>query len=94
MEIKKIYIVNHTHWDREWYLSFEQYRIKLINGVKYIIDSIECGRIDNFYFDGQTAILEDLQEIIDEKTKKKFLQLIKKIKLRLDLGIYYLMNLQ
>ena len=27
----KIYcVVSHTHWDREWYLPFEQFRMKSI----------------------------------------------------------------
>ena len=31
-----IHIVSHTHWDREWYKSFQYFRTKLI----YVIDDL------------------------------------------------------
>ena len=31
-----ILIVSHTHWDREWYLTREQYRLRLVD----LIDAI------------------------------------------------------
>ena len=26
----QMHIVSHTHWDREWYLTFEEFRIRLV----------------------------------------------------------------
>jgi hypothetical protein len=25
-----LYVVSHTHWDREWYLPFQLFRMKLV----------------------------------------------------------------
>ena len=25
-----LYVVSHTHWDREWYLPFQLFRVKLV----------------------------------------------------------------
>ncbi len=58
--MKKVHIVPHMHWDREWYFSTEESRILLVNNMKEIIDMLE-NNPDYPYFvmDGQTAILED-----------------------------------
>ena len=26
----KLHIISHTHWDREWYMSFESHRARLV----------------------------------------------------------------
>lgn len=58
--MKKVHIVPHMHWDREWYFSTEESRILLVNNMKEIMDMLE-NNPDYPYFvmDGQTAILED-----------------------------------
>ncbi|MDA3809429.1 MAG: glycosyl hydrolase-related protein [Spirochaetaceae bacterium] len=65
---KKIYVIPHTHWDREWYLTFEQFRFRLMTGIESILESLESGQLDSFFFDGQTVVLEDLKQTIDEQT--------------------------
>lgn len=61
---KKIVIVPHTHWDREWYSPFQKFRYKLVK----LIDS--CLAINQpgytFMLDGQTVVLEDYLEIKPE----------------------------
>ncbi|MGL4522047.1 MAG: hypothetical protein ACRCWQ_05825, partial [Bacilli bacterium] len=54
MNLKNIYVVNHTHWDREWYETVEQYRVKLKQGVLHVLRQLEKGDLENFFFDGQT----------------------------------------
>ena len=27
---KKVYIISHSHWDREWYLPYEQHHMLLV----------------------------------------------------------------
>ncbi|WP_026369920.1 alpha-mannosidase [Kallotenue papyrolyticum] len=55
-----LYIISHTHWDREWYLTFQQFRFRL---VELIDDLLELLRRDpefrHFHLDGQTIVLED-----------------------------------
>jgi len=60
----------HTHWDREWYYTFEQYRMQLPGVIGGIIKQIESGALPSFQLDGQTVLLEDLLEIQPQmKTK-------------------------
>src|ERR687888_484089 len=57
-------IVPHTHWDREWYLPFEQFRIRLVRAVERICEVLESEpRFGSFTLDGQSVILEDVLEL-------------------------------
>lgn len=88
-EIKNIYILNHTHWDREWYLDFDTYRSKLKYGIIDLVDKLDNGVIKNFFFDGQTIIIEDVKEVIDETTFNKFIDYIRKG--TIELGPWYIL---
>jgi mannosylglycerate hydrolase len=59
-----IHIVSHTHWDREWYLTFQQFRVKLVHLIDHLLDLLDHDP-DYRYFllDGQTILLEDYLEI-------------------------------
>ncbi len=57
----------HSHWDREWYREFEEFRLRLIEVVDKVVQELETGKIPVFYFDGQTAAVEDYLEIYPEK---------------------------
>jgi len=59
-----IHLISHTHWDREWYLSFQQFRYKLIHLMDTLLDILDKNQ-DYLYFllDGQAIILEDYLEI-------------------------------
>ncbi|MDQ2965152.1 MAG: hypothetical protein M3R57_04835, partial [Chloroflexota bacterium] len=57
-------VVPHTHWDREWYLPFEQFRMRLVRTVEEICDVLEGdARFRTFTLDGQAVILEDVVEL-------------------------------
>lgn len=58
----KLHVVPHTHWDREWYYTLEEYRFRLIRLVDLLLDSMEAGKIEYFTFDGQTIALRDYLE--------------------------------
>ncbi len=58
--VKDASVVVHTHWDREWYLTNEEYTARLLRVFPSILESLRAGQIENFLFDGQTAALEDL----------------------------------
>lgn len=63
-----LFVVSHTHWDREWYQSFEGFRKRLVYMMDDLLDVIEDrpGYI-YFHLDGHTVILEDYLEIRPEK---------------------------
>ena len=65
--MKKVYAYIHTHWDREWYREFEEFRVRLIEVFDDVLQKLKTGELDYFYFDGQTAALEDYLEIHPEK---------------------------
>src|SRR5512135_187914 len=62
--MQKLFIVSHTHWDREWYEPFQVYRARLIRCVDKLLD-IFATDPDYKYFllDGQTIVLEDYLEV-------------------------------
>jgi mannosylglycerate hydrolase len=60
----KVHVISHTHWDREWYLTREDYRLRLIDLVDGVLDRMD--RDDAFTFfhlDGQTIVLEDYLQV-------------------------------
>jgi len=64
--MKKISIVNHTHWDREWYFSAED---SIFLSDKLFTDAIielEKHPGASFTLDGQISILDDYLEIRPE----------------------------
>ena len=60
-----------THWDREWYRTFEEFRKILVNLIDELIEILDTNpEYKNFHLDGQTAVLEDYLEIHPEKAEK------------------------
>ncbi len=65
-----LYFVVHTHWDREWYQSFQQMRARLVTMVDRLIENLEHGNIPCFHFDGQTIVLDDYLEVRPENARR------------------------
>jgi hypothetical protein len=65
---KTVTVVPHTHWDREWYSSFEAYRSRLIPMMDRLLDLLES-RPDfvHFHLDGQVALVDDYLGIRPEQ---------------------------
>ncbi len=62
MVVKKVIIVPHTHWDREWYLPFQRFRFMLVDLIDDLLEILKQQDY-KFMLDGQTVILEDYFEI-------------------------------
>lgn len=56
-------LVSHTHWDREWYRTFQAFRARLVDTVDSVLDLIASDPGYKFLLDGQAVILEDYLEI-------------------------------
>lgn len=85
----RVHIVSQTHWDREWYLPFEQFRIRLVRLVDNLLDLMKREpRFRHFTLDGQTVVLEDYLEIRPER-EEELKQLIKQG--RMIVGPWYVM---
>jgi alpha-mannosidase len=63
-----IHVISHTHWDREWYLTHEQFRFRLVALIDRLLDLLEADPgYKHFHLDGQTIVLEDYLEIRPEE---------------------------
>jgi alpha-mannosidase len=57
-------VVAHTHWDREWYLPFEQFRLRLGSVVDGVLETLERdSSFRSFTLDGQAILLEDYVDV-------------------------------
>jgi mannosylglycerate hydrolase len=64
----QIHVISHTHWDREWYLTYEQFRLRLVGLVDRLLDLLDANpAYAHFHLDGQTIVLEDYLEIRPEQ---------------------------
>ncbi len=60
----RYWVVPHTHWDREWYLRFEQFRFQLARTIDEVLDVLEAEpSFRCFTLDGQAVVLEDYLEV-------------------------------
>ncbi|MBQ7337133.1 MAG: hypothetical protein IJW40_01630 [Clostridia bacterium] len=63
----KIFIYSGTHWDREWYQSFQGFRFRLVDTFNDLMDGLETTPdFGVFHSDGQTIVFEDFFEIEPE----------------------------
>jgi alpha-mannosidase len=64
-------VVPHTHWDREWYLPLEHFRLQLADRVDELLDVLERDRrFRVFTLDGQAVLLEDYVELRPEQEER------------------------
>jgi mannosylglycerate hydrolase len=57
--LKKVHIVNHTHWDREWYFTTMDAILLSDNTFNAVIDELLSNKEAKFCLDGQSSILDD-----------------------------------
>ena len=63
-----VHLISHTHWDREWYLTREQFRLRLVDLVDRVLDLLQADTgYAYFHLDGQTIVLEDYLELQPER---------------------------
>ena len=63
-----IHVIAHTHWDREWYLPFQEFRVRLVRVVDEILEILQNDpAYTHFNLDGQTIVLKDYLEIRPEQ---------------------------
>jgi alpha-mannosidase len=64
-------VVAHTHWDREWYVPFEVFRLRLGTVVDGVLDVLERDQTyASFTLDGQAIVLEDYVELRPEQEER------------------------
>ena len=61
-----VYIVPHTHWDREWYAPFQTFRAQLVDLWDDLLALTDADPGFRFLFDGQTIVIDDYLAIRPE----------------------------
>lgn len=87
--MKHYCVISHTHWDREWYLTQEQFRLKLVDMMDNLLVLLEKEPEYVFHLDAQTIVLEDYWDIKPEK-KALCCKMIREG--RLIVGPWYVQN--
>ncbi len=65
---QQLFLVSHTHWDREWYLPFQLFRLKLVRLVDRLLRILaKDPEYRHFTLDGQAIVLEDYLEVRPER---------------------------
>lgn len=60
---RKVHVVAHTHWDREWYAPWSALRYRLIEVLDGLLDALESDPgLRHFHLDGQVAAVDDYLE--------------------------------
>ncbi len=68
IDMHTIHLVSHTHWDREWYLTYQQFRLKLVHLIDRLLDILKNDPAYQYYLlDGQAIILEDYLQLRPER---------------------------
>lgn len=68
MTKKKVFIISHSHWDREWYMPFEQHHMRLVTLIDNLLDIFKNDPdFDSFNLDGQMIALDDYLAVRPER---------------------------
>ncbi len=78
LPLRRVLIVAHTHWDREWYSSFGSFRYRLLRATQRVLDLLDEGQLAYFLFDGQTVVLEDVCEVLSPEDRRRLAHYVKR----------------
>lgn len=68
---RPVFVVPHTHWDREWYLPHELFRWRLTQMVDALIDHMEAHpEYRCFNLDGQSIVIDDYVQLRPENEER------------------------
>lgn len=82
-----MHVVPHTHWDREWYATFQDFRMRLVRMMDRLLDVLEADPgYRCFLWDAQTVVVEDYLEIRPEAAERLRRQIAAG---RIEIGPWY-----
>ncbi|MFE9392532.1 alpha-mannosidase [Streptomyces sp. NPDC006784] len=67
---EELVIVPHTHWDREWYLPFQQFRLQLIGLLDEVLERMGNDSRQRFTLDGQAVAVDDYLEVRPDRREQ------------------------
>ncbi|MGL4402605.1 MAG: glycoside hydrolase family 38 C-terminal domain-containing protein [Fusobacteriaceae bacterium] len=69
--MKKVYVVPHSHWDREWYFNLEDSNILLGENLTHLIIFLENHeKFSSYSFDAQASILDEYMKIYPQNFER------------------------
>ncbi len=84
-----LYLISHTHWDREWYEPFQVFRARLVECIDQVLHLFATDPgYEHFLLDGQTIVLEDYLEVRPDRE-----QILRELVIagKLDIGPWYVL---
>ena len=85
--MKKVHVIPHSHWDREWYFTTSRSKVYLMNNLKDILDTLEKDPKFKYYMlDAQGSLLDDYLKWVP-KDSERIRKLVKAH--RLIIGPWY-----
>ncbi len=77
----KMHLVPHIHWNREWFLTYQNSQMRLVDILDHVLEVLENDpKIKSYTLDGHTALVEDYLEIRPEN-KDKIIDYVKQKRL-------------
>lgn len=65
--MKKVHVIQHTHWDFEWYFTRNEAIIQFVYHMDEVFKALEKQQVDYYLLDGQMSILDDYLDAYPEK---------------------------
>lgn len=71
MKQKKVYVVPHSHWDREWYFTVEDSNLLLVENMDRLLDVMDNEpEYTGYVFDAQSSIIDEYLKIRPEEKER------------------------
>ena len=83
----RVFVVAHTHWDREWYHGAGRFRQRLVTLIDELLDDPPAEG-ESFLLDGQAIVLDDYLAIRPERTAELAALMREK---RIEAGPWYVL---
>jgi mannosylglycerate hydrolase len=71
MKKKKVYVVPHSHWDREWYFTLEDSNLLLVENMDRLMNVMENDpEYIGYVFDAQSSLIDEYLKIRPEEKQR------------------------
>lgn len=68
---RRVYVVPHSHWDREWYFTIEDSNVLLIENLDTLMDVLEQDdQFRAYVFDAQVSVVEEYLKVRPEQQER------------------------
>ncbi|ETY72881.1 alpha-mannosidase [Lactiplantibacillus fabifermentans T30PCM01] len=65
--MKNIHVIQHTHWDFEWYFTRNEALVQFVYHMDEVFNALQKQTVDYYLLDGQMSILDDYLDAYPEK---------------------------